>query len=75
MPRIDASLSIRGPLQYRPVRTDHEWQLLGEHARAFDHGAAFWVGGGVEHRVRIAVATEKPLKTDKVRRTGLSDEH
>ena len=31
--------------------------------------------GGVEHGVGIAIATEKALKTDKVRRTGLSDEH
>ena len=72
---IDAGFSIRRPLQYRPVRTDHEWQLLGEHARALDHGAAFWVVGGVEHRVGIAIATEKALKTYKVRRARLSDEY
>ena len=71
----DAGLSVGGSLQHRSIRTNHQRQLLGEHARALYYSAALCVVGGIEDRVGIAVATEKAFKSDEFGRARCADEH
>ena len=53
-------LGIGRTPQHRPVRAQHDRQLIGQHAEALDHGAPIGVVGSVEHRAGIAVAARKP---------------
>ena len=71
----DPGLSVRGSLQHRSIRTNHQRQLVREYAETFHHGAA--VGGirGIEYRVGIAVATEKAFKPDEFRCSRLANQH
>ena len=71
----DAGLSVGGSLQHRSIRTNHQRQLLGEYAGALYYGAALCVVGGIEHRVGIAVAAEKALKSNEFRRARCPYEH
>src|SRR6476646_4046705 len=71
----DPGLSVRGSFQHRSIRTNHQRQLVREYAETFHHGAAVGVIRGIEHRVGIAVATEKTFKPDELRCARLANQH
>jgi len=71
----DPGLSVRGSLQHRSIRTNHQRQLVREYAEALHYGAAIGVIRGTEHRVGIAVATEKAFKPDEFRCARLANQH
>jgi hypothetical protein len=52
----DRGLCFRRPPQHRPVRTDHQRQVLRLDAKALHDGATFLISRSVQHGVGIAVA-------------------
>ena len=71
----DSGLCVGRPFQHCPVGTEHQRQILGQHAEALHHRATFRVVGSVEHGVRIAVPAKKVLQTRQVSRAGNSNQH
>jgi hypothetical protein len=61
-------------LQQAAVRAEHQRQIFGAHAEAFDHGAAVGVILRIEHRVGIAVAAEKDFQSRDVGHAGTADQ-
>ena len=70
-----AGFGVRRPLEQRPVRTDHQRRLLGEHAKALNYGAAIRVVSRVEHCIGIAIAPEEALQPDEIGRRRIADEN
>ena len=69
-----AGLGVGGPLQDRPVGTDHQRQFLRPDAETLRHGAAFLVSQSVQHRAGIAVAGQKTLQAHEIRRFRPAEE-
>jgi hypothetical protein len=73
--KAHTGLGVGRPLQHRPVRADHQRQVLRLDTEALHDGAAALVGRSIQYGVGIAVAGEKTLQPHEVRRARSADQH